>query len=91
MVDLLLFWFHTFIGQLDRANMEHRRWNADRLLSGWTYGKDRDDELKIHDNLVDWEDLPDGIKNKDIETINNIPKILKEFKIRICKSKDNDC
>ncbi|MBU2650981.1 MAG: NAD-binding protein [Bacteroidetes bacterium] len=73
----------TLIDQL--ANMEHRRWNADRFLSGWKYGK-RNDKMKIHDNLVSWAELGD-IQQYDIDAINEIPIILKseEFKMKICK------
>ncbi|MBN1998364.1 NAD-binding protein [candidate division KSB1 bacterium] len=69
------------------ANMEHRRWNADRFLSGWRYGSKRDDSLKIHDNLVAWAELPDEIKEYDRNAIKNIPKILHSelFHQKICK------
>lgn len=77
----------NIINQL--ANMEHRRWNANHLLSGWQYGSERNDTLKIHDNLVPWEELSDEIKEYDIQTIINIPTILKseEFNMKICKFK----
>jgi hypothetical protein len=59
--------------QLDvLAQMEKRRWNAERLLSGWIFGKERSDELRIHPLLVPWEELEDIEKQKDRDTLSNI-------------------
>ncbi len=66
------------------ANMEHRRWNADRWLAGWKYGK-RDNERKIHDNLVSWEKLDDEIKQYDVDAVKNIPNLLETMNLKICK------
>ena len=68
------------------ANMEHRRWNADRYLSGWRYAKKRNDQLKYHDNLVPWDKLPDDIKKYDVENIEDIPEVLKSQNMKICQS-----
>lgn len=58
------------------AEVEHRRWNAEQLLNGWIYGKKRNNELKIHDNIVPYSDLPDSIKKYDRDAVINIPVIL---------------
>jgi len=59
--------------QLDvLAQMEKRRWNSERLLSGWIYGEERSDELRIHNLLVPWEELDEKEKQKDRDTIINI-------------------
>ena len=59
--------------QLDvLAQMEKRRWNAERLLNGWVYGKIRNDDLKIHPNLVPWQALDEVAKQKDRDTVSNI-------------------
>ena len=59
--------------QLDvLAQMEKRRWNAERLLNGWAYGKIRNDDLKIHPDLVPWQALDDVAKQKDRDTVSNI-------------------
>ena len=59
--------------QLDvLAQMEKRRWNAERLLSGWIYGEERSDELRIHPLLVPWEKLDEKEKQKDRDTVANI-------------------
>ncbi|MDA9808454.1 RyR domain-containing protein [Flavobacteriales bacterium] len=56
------------------AQMEKRRWNAERLLSGWIYGKKGDEfkRLKIHNLLVPWEKLDEKEKQKDRDTVANI-------------------
>ncbi|RLD24128.1 MAG: hypothetical protein DRI54_06490, partial [Bacteroidetes bacterium] len=41
------------------AEVEHRRWNAEQLLNGWVYGEMRNNELKIHDNIVPYAELTD--------------------------------
>lgn len=59
--------------QLDvLAQMEKRRWNTERLLSGWIFGKERSDKLRIHPLLVPWEELAEKEKQKDRDTVANI-------------------
>ncbi|MBR4555444.1 MAG: hypothetical protein IKO27_07610 [Ruminococcus sp.] len=42
---------------LAAAELEHRRWCCFVAADGWRYGKKRDDGLKIHDCLMDFESL----------------------------------
>ena len=64
--------------QLDvLAQMEKRRWNSERLLSGWIYGEERSDELRIHHLLVPWEELDEKEKQKDRDTLANITNTIK--------------
>lgn len=58
------------------AELEHGRWNMERLRNGWRYGKPRDDARRIHDCLVSWKDLDDGIKAYDRGAVRAFPKIL---------------
>jgi len=58
------------------AQMEHSRWCAERWLNNWEYGPVRDNETKIHPDLVAWKDLPPSESVKDHEQIEAIPKIL---------------
>ena len=61
------------------AEMEHGRWNVERLRNGWRYGKDRDDDNKLHDCLVSWAQLPDGedgVKKYDRFSVRKFPEIL---------------
>jgi len=61
------------------AEMEHGRWNVERLRDGWRSGKPRDDQKKIHDCLAPWKDLPDGeegVKKYDRQSVRAFPAIL---------------
>lgn len=57
------------------AEMEHGRWNLERLRDGWRLGP-RDDARKLHDCLVSWKELTDEIKGYDCAAVCNYPTIL---------------
>jgi hypothetical protein len=59
------------------AKLEHLRWSADRRLAGWTYGKIRDNELRRHPMLVPYEELPESEKEKDRQTVRDVPIVLR--------------
>ena len=50
------------------SRMEHERWAAPLWMAGWTAGE-RNDELKIHPNLVPYEKLDEGTKEYDLEQV----------------------
>jgi voltage-gated potassium channel Kch len=54
------------------AKMEHARWNAERFLAGWVAGP-KNIEKKTSPYLVPWEELPEGIKEYDRNTVRKIP------------------
>jgi len=58
------------------AEMEHGRWNTERLLEGWTYGEVKDEEKKKQPYLVSWRDLPDDVKKYDYQAVDDIPQQL---------------
>ncbi len=50
---------------IDRlAEVEHRRWMAERLLDGWRPGP-RDDGRRLHDKIVTWDRLSEAERDKD--------------------------
>jgi voltage-gated potassium channel Kch len=51
------------------AEAEHRRWMADRILSGWRYGNPRDDSRKLHPSIKSYAELSEPEKQKDRDTI----------------------
>jgi hypothetical protein len=51
------------------AEAEHRRWMADRILSGWRYGNPRDDAKKLHPSIRPYSELIDDEKEKDRATV----------------------
>lgn len=69
------------------AELEHGRWNVDRLKKGWRHGE-RDNEHKVHDCLVPWDVLPDQIREFDREAIRNYPGILANVGMKIVKLGD---
>jgi hypothetical protein len=58
------------------ARLEHERWVADKLRSGWRHGPERDDTRKIHPLLVDWDQLPESERDKDREPVREVPTML---------------
>jgi Predicted ATPase (AAA+ superfamily) len=61
------------------AQNEHERWCRERRKDGWTYGPVRDNEKKLHPCLVDWDQLSDVEKQKDMDVILKIPHLLREI------------
>jgi hypothetical protein len=67
------------------AELEHGRWNVERLRDGWRLGP-RDDAAKTHNCLVAWpalSDGPDGVKRYDRESVRKFPEILAEAGLEI--------
>lgn len=66
------------------SRREHDRWMAERQRHGWTYGDPRDDARKHHPSVVPWESLSEAEKQKDRDTVNNIPLLISKagFQIR---------
>jgi len=58
------------------AEMEHARWNVERILDGWKWGEKKDVMKKISPYLVPWSELPDEVKEWDKQTVRNIPELL---------------
>jgi len=61
----------------------HEVWAETRINQGWTYGEQRNDELKTHPCLIPYEELPEEEKEFDRNTsIGTLKLILKlGFKI----------
>ena len=73
---------------LDRlAQAEHLGWGAERIASGWTYDKVRDDDHKRHPLLVDWAQLSVRDQDKDRSSARSIPKLLEEAKCKAVRVK----
>lgn len=65
------------------AEMEHERWNTERLRDGWRLGKTKDVRRKISPYLVDWKDLPEEAREWDRETVRKIPEFLAKVGLEI--------
>jgi hypothetical protein len=57
------------------AEMEHGRWNVERLTNGWRFGP-RDDKHKRHPSLVAWQELPERIRGYDRNAVRAFPEVL---------------
>lgn len=61
------------------ARNVHENWALGRLNDGWTFGLVRNDELKQHPCLVEYDELPESEKEYDrhtaVETLKLIVKL----------------
>jgi hypothetical protein len=57
--------------------LEHKRWNAERSLAGWSYCEIQYPKTKKTPYLTDWENLPDKIKDYDRDSVKNIGGVLR--------------
>jgi hypothetical protein len=44
---------------------QHIAWCADKYRDGWVYGEVKDADAKTHHCLVDYDELPEGQRDKD--------------------------
>jgi hypothetical protein len=58
------------------AESEHDRWMQAKLQAGWRHAPQTDKSKKLHQALVDWENLPEQEKEKDRQIVRNIPLVL---------------
>lgn len=67
------------------AKNVHEVWAESRISQGWTYGLERNDQLKHHPCLVAYEDLPDVEKAYDRNTAVGILKLIQKLGFKITK------
>ena len=68
------------VAELDRlASLEHMRWSVDRALNGWRYGKERDDEKRVHPLLVKERHLDEAEREKDRNNIRETAKLIRDI------------
>lgn len=69
---------NTHLEQL--ARVEHDRWIAEKLLSGWRYTSGpKDATRRLSPAIVPWSALSEAEKQKDRDTVLNIPKLLSQI------------
>jgi ppGpp synthetase/RelA/SpoT-type nucleotidyltranferase len=64
------------------AEMEHGRWNVERLRAGWSLGP-RDDANKRTPDLIPWSELSDEVRHKDRSAVAGFPKVLEAAGLEI--------
>jgi hypothetical protein len=67
------------------AQLEHGRWNVERLHKGWRPGPRRDDANKINPCLVPWHDLSDDFRKFDRDAVLSFPEVLALEKLQISR------
>jgi ryanodine receptor 2 len=63
----------------------HEVWSETRIQQGWTYGEQRNDELKTHPCLVPYEELPESEKEYDRNTSIGTLKLIMKLGFKITK------
>ena len=67
------------------AKNTHEVWAKNRISEGWTYGKERNDEIKTTPCLVPYEELSENEKNYDMDTSLETLKFIKKPGYKIIK------
>jgi hypothetical protein len=65
------------------ARLEHDRWHQEKVLGGWQYGLQRDDLKQLHPSLVPYDQLSEPEKEKDRDTIRQIPGLLSRIDFQV--------
>jgi len=63
----------------------HEVWSETRINQGWTYGEQRNDELKTHPCLIPYEELPEEEKEYDRNTSIGTLKLIMKLGFKIEK------
>ena len=58
------------------AELEHRRWLAERRVANWTFGTVKDEVRRENPNLLAWEKLEETVKDYDRKAVRLIPPLL---------------
>ena len=66
----------------------HIRWMAIRENQGWTYGPERNDQLKHHPSLIPYDKLSEEEKDVDRETAKQAVESIYKLGYEIINKKD---
>jgi hypothetical protein len=70
------------------AQMEHARWVVERLNGGWAPAATRDTRHKKSPYFVPWSELPERVKDNERAKVRDIPRLLSEIGLQVCKAGD---
>ena len=71
------------------AEMEHGRWNVERLLLGWRWAEVKDVARKRSPYLVPWDKLPSGIQAYELDAIRNLPRKFREAGLEVYRLREH--
>jgi mutator protein MutT len=75
-----------FEDQIERmAELEHGRYVAERLSTGWRLGDKNDPNAKTNPTLVPWKELSESWKTYDRDAIRTLSKVLARAGLKIVK------
>lgn len=72
------------------AENAHEIWAENRQKEGWTYGPERNDELKQNPDMVPYSQLPEGEKEYDREMAMKTIKLLLKLGYDLIKREDTE-
>jgi len=67
------------------AKNVHEVWAEARIRQGWSYGPERNDQLKTHPCLVPYEALPESEKEYDRNTAISTLKLIMKLGFKITR------
>jgi ppGpp synthetase/RelA/SpoT-type nucleotidyltranferase len=70
------------------AEMEHGRWNVERLLQGWRYDPIKNVDKKLSPSLIPWRELELDIQQYDLDAVIKLPLTFKEVGLEVYRLKD---
>ena len=70
------------------ARLEHDLWRQAKEADGWIYGEQRDENKRTHPDLVSWDDLPEGEREKNLAVVRQIPALLARIGFQIDRMTD---
>jgi len=70
------------------ARLEHDLWRRVKEADGWVYGKQRDEKNRTHPDLVPWNDLHQGEREKNLTVVQQLPTLLARIGFQIARVAD---
>ena len=67
------------------AELEHGRWNVERLLDGWKWGPVKDVAKKVSPYIAPWSGLAEEVKELDRQAVRDIPHLLAKVGMEIVR------
>jgi hypothetical protein len=70
-------------GIIKLAEMEHGRWNVERLSYGWRYAREKDIPKRLSPYLIPWRLVPLDIQKFDLDAIGGLPGKLRKVGLEL--------